>query len=498
MAPEDEEKTTFITDRGLYCYRVMPFGLKNAGATYQRLVNKVFKGQIGRNMEVYVDDMLVKSRASTDHLADLEETFGALRRHKMKLNPTKCAFGVTSGKFLGFMVSRRGIEANPEKIRAIQEMTAPKIIKEVQRLAGKVASLNRFVSRSAERCLPFFQVLRRPKDFCWTAECKQAFEELKNYLGAPPLLAKPEPGEGLLLYLAVSPMALAAVLVREDAKAQQPVYYVSRALRDAETRYSKLEKLIYCLLIAARRLRPYFQEHTITVLTDQPIRAVLHRADASGRIAKWAIELTEFDINYRPRPSIKAQILADFVLECTAPVEAELESSEIIIGGRPSPNEAELWRSSFPEERADLLEGAWVLHVDGSSNSSGAGAGLVLVSPEGIVTEYALRFEFPTTNNGAEYEALIAGLQIARELKVGRLQVYSDSQLVVGQVGGSYEAREESMVMYLGKVKNLIPAFDSFDIRHIPRTGNTRADLLSKLATSAPAELPKEVFLETL
>ncbi|EHA8591483.1 hypothetical protein COCNU_scaffold060974G000030 [Cocos nucifera] len=150
MAPENEEKTAFITDRGLYCYRIMPFGLKNAGATYQRLVNKIFKEQIGRNMEVYMDDILVKSRASTDHLANLKKTFDALRKHKMKLNPTKCAFGVTSKKFLRFMVSRCGIKANPEKIRAIRKMTDPKTIKEVQRLTGKVASLNRFVSRSAE------------------------------------------------------------------------------------------------------------------------------------------------------------------------------------------------------------------------------------------------------------------------------------------------------------------------------------------------------------
>ena len=126
MASEDEEKTAFITNRGLYCYRVMPFSLKNAGATYQRLVNKIFKEQIGRNMEVYVDDMLVKSRSSENHVADLEKIFGALRKYRMKLNPTKCAFGVTSKKFLGFMVSGHGIEANPEKIHAIQNMTAPR------------------------------------------------------------------------------------------------------------------------------------------------------------------------------------------------------------------------------------------------------------------------------------------------------------------------------------------------------------------------------------
>ena len=131
MVLEDMKKIAFITDRGLYCYRIMPYGFKNVGTTYQLLVNKIFKKQIGRNMEVYMDDMLIKSWASIDHLADLEETFGALRKHKMKLNPTKCALGMTSRKFLGFMVSRCGIEANSKKIRAIQKMTILKTIKKV-------------------------------------------------------------------------------------------------------------------------------------------------------------------------------------------------------------------------------------------------------------------------------------------------------------------------------------------------------------------------------
>ena len=131
MAEEDQEKTAFITSRGLFCYKAMPFGLKNAGATYQRLVNKMFHDQIGRNVEVYVDDMLVKSKKDDDHLADLKETFQALRRYNMKLNPAKCVFGVFSGKFLSFMVSQREIEANPDKIKAILEMSPPKTIKEV-------------------------------------------------------------------------------------------------------------------------------------------------------------------------------------------------------------------------------------------------------------------------------------------------------------------------------------------------------------------------------
>ena len=151
----------------------MPFGLKNAGATYQRLVNQMFKKQIGRNVEVYVDDILVKSRKEEDHLDDLREAFNTLRQYHMKLNPSKCAFGVSSGKFLGFIVSQRGIEANPEKVRAILEMSSPRTIKEVQSLIGRVAALNRFVSKATDKCFPFFKTLK--KVFAWTDECEIAF-----------------------------------------------------------------------------------------------------------------------------------------------------------------------------------------------------------------------------------------------------------------------------------------------------------------------------------
>ena len=138
----------------------MPFGLKNVGATYQRLVNQMFNKQIGRNMEVYVDNMLVKSKEKKDHLDDLKETFNTLRPYSMKLNPSKCAFGVSSKKFLSFMVSQKGIKANPEKVRAILEMSSLKTIKEVQSLTGRVATLNRFVSKATDKCLTFFKTLK--------------------------------------------------------------------------------------------------------------------------------------------------------------------------------------------------------------------------------------------------------------------------------------------------------------------------------------------------
>ena len=148
MDEADQEKTSFVTSQGLFCYEVMSFGLKNVGATYQRLVNHMFRPQIGRKVEVYVDDMLVKSLDEGKHLDDLQETFNTLRRYSMKLNPSKCAFRVVSGKFLEFMVSHRGIEANPEKIKAILDMKPPQNIKEVQSLTGRVATLNRFVFQS--------------------------------------------------------------------------------------------------------------------------------------------------------------------------------------------------------------------------------------------------------------------------------------------------------------------------------------------------------------
>ena len=182
----DQEKTSFITRQGLFCYKVMPFELKNASTTYQRLMNKMFAHQIRRNVQVYMDEMLVKS-IREDHLNDLQETSDTLRFYNMKLNPSKCAFGLTVGKFFRFMVSQRGIEVNPDKIQAIMELAQPKTVKEVQSLNGKVATLNRFVSRATNKCQPFFRTLK--KSFEWTTECQQAFEDLKAYFSSPPLLS---------------------------------------------------------------------------------------------------------------------------------------------------------------------------------------------------------------------------------------------------------------------------------------------------------------------
>ncbi|XP_027166062.1 uncharacterized protein LOC113766031 [Coffea eugenioides] len=475
MSEEDQEKTAFYTDQGVYCYTTMPFGLKNAGATYQRLINRLFKDQIGRIVEAYVDDILVKSLTTSAFLSDVREVFGVLRNSRMKLNPKKCVFGVTSGKFLGYLVSHRGIEANPDKVKVIQDMSPPRNLREVQRLNGRLAALNSFLSQSAEKALPFFKVLKKADQFAWTEECQAAFDKLKQYLHHLPTLASPRPEEKLYLYLSAADEAVSAVLIRDEGT-QVPVYYVSRALRGPETRYTQVEKLVLGLVYATRRLKPYFLAHPIFVRTDQPIRQILVRPEASGRFTKWAVELGEYDLSYEPRTAIKAQALADFLAEITF-AEGQ-ESTSVIAEVSTSPS--------------------WTLYVDGSSNGDGSGAGLLLEGPQGEVCSYALRFGFPATNNEAEYEALIAGLQLARRLGAQRIHVRSDSQLVVCQVLGEYEAKDEIIQRYLSKVHQLTAYFESFEIQRIPRSQNRRADALSRLASTSFSDLNKTVLVEEI
>ena len=191
----------------------------------------------------------------------------------MKLNPAKCAFGVLAREFLGFIVNNRGIEVNPDKIKVVLDMPPPSSIKEVQRLTGRIAALSRFLSRASDKCQPFFQVLK--KDFQWDTKCEEAFSALKTYLSSPPppppppppVLVSPSEGELLTLYLAVSDFLTSAVLVRDKDRVQHLVHYCSRALRGVEERYPRMEKLILALVTAARKLRPYFQAHTIEVPT---------------------------------------------------------------------------------------------------------------------------------------------------------------------------------------------------------------------------------------
>ena len=245
----------------------MPFGLKNAGSTYQRMITRMFEPQLGKNIEIYVDDMVVKNKMVTEHLEDLGDIFDILRRHKLRLNASKCSFGIGSGKFLGYMVTHRGIEVNPDQIKAINDLKPPQNAKEVQKLTRMIAALNRFISKLANRCRPFYLLINKWKEFEWSEECTTTFQQLKEYLSRPPIMSNPVADEVLHAYIAVAPHVVRLVLIREDNGLQRPVYYVSKSLHKAEIRYSPLEKAILAVVHASRKLPHYFQAHTVMVLT---------------------------------------------------------------------------------------------------------------------------------------------------------------------------------------------------------------------------------------
>ncbi|XP_016172929.1 uncharacterized protein LOC107615377 [Arachis ipaensis] len=368
----------------------------------------------------------------------------------MRLNPEKCAFGVQGGKFLGFMLTSQGIEANPEKCEAILNMASPKIVKEVQQLAGKVAALSRFLPAASSQSYHFFQTISKNKKFQWTEEFEKAFTELKTILSSLPVLQRPEVGKPLYLYLSVSNYSISSALVLETEKIQQPVYFVSRVMQSTEQKYPRIEQLALALVITARRLRHYFQSHTIIVRTNQPLRQILTKPELAGHLTKWSIELSEFDIQFQPRSTLKAQILADFILELTQ----------------------------------DEHNKSWELHVDGASSRGGSGAGIILKEGDKVMAEQSLQFHFPASNNQAEYEALIAGLKLALNLQAKSLTAHCDSLLVVQQIRGEFQVKDPLLERYWLTAKDLISKFSSFIIQHVHREKNVRADILSKLAAT--------------
>ncbi|GJY23977.1 reverse transcriptase domain-containing protein [Tanacetum coccineum] len=370
------------------------------------------------------------------------------------------------------------MHSKADRADAVLSLPSPRCLKDVQKLNGKLASLNRFLSKSAEKSLPFFKTLKKctkKSDFQWTQEAEAAFKQMKKLIAELPMLTAPKEKEELIIYLAAAKEAISAVLMTEREGKQIPVYFVSRALRGPEINYNPMEKLVLALLSASRRLKRYFQAHTIVVITDQPIKQLLSNSEISGRMLKWKFELEGYDIQYRPRASIKGQILADFIVE-----RPEEESPDVPM--------------TEPEE----IPEPWTLFTDGSSCIDGSGAGLILTNPEGVEFTYAMRFRFEATNNEAEYEALIAGLRIAEQMGVKNLQANVDSRLVANQVNGSYVAKESGMVQYLEKVKGLTSNFKEFSIKQVPRSENKKADALSKIASTSFAHLSKQVLVEEL
>ncbi|GKA79225.1 reverse transcriptase domain-containing protein, partial [Tanacetum coccineum] len=331
---------------------------------------------------------------------------------------------------------------------------------------------------AARTSIPFFKTLKnctKKSDFQWTPEAEEAFKQMKKLIAELPTLTAPREREELIIYLAAAKEAISAVLMTDREGRQIPVYFVSRTLRGPEVNYTPMEKLVLALLSASKRLKRYFQAHTVVVITNQPIKQLLSNSEISGRMLKWKFELEGYDIQYRPRTAIKGQILADFIVE-----RPEEESPDELMA------------------EPEVLPEPWTLFTDGSSCVDGSGAGLILINPEGAEFTYAMRFRFEATNNEAEYEALIAGLRIAEQMGVKNLQANVDSRLVANQVNGFYTAKESGMVQYLNKVKTLAKSFKEFSIKQIPRSENKKADALSKIASTSFAHLNKQVLVEEL
>jgi hypothetical protein len=256
------------------------------------MMKLILGSQLGHKTSAYVDDIVIMSEREKDHIADLTETFDNMRRNGLKLNPEKCIFGIRKGQLLGCMVSKRGIQANPQKIEALRRMQPPSSRKEVQRLTGRIASLNRFISKAAERSLPFFKVLRANSTFQWGPEKQKAFDDLKKYLEDTAVMTKPSPKAELLLYIVATDSAVSAVLVEErkeaDALKQFPIYYVSVALSGSKFFYSEMEKMPYAVVMAKRKLRHYFQSHNVSAPTAFPLRDMFENKESTGRMGKWA------------------------------------------------------------------------------------------------------------------------------------------------------------------------------------------------------------------
>jgi hypothetical protein len=294
-------------------------------------------------------------------------------------------------------------------------------LKGVQRVLGCLAALSRFISRLGEKGLHLYWLLKKHECFSWTVEAQEALDKLKASLTHTPILTPPQDSEPLYLYVAATTQVVSAVIVVECAEeghalpVQRPVYYISDVLSETKACYPQVQKLLYAVVLARRKLRHYFEAHPVTVVSSFPLGEIIRNPDAAGRIAKWSVELMGETLAYTPRKAIKSQILADFVAEWT---DTQL----------PPPH--------------------WTLYFDGSVMKIGAGAGLLFVSPLGEHMRYAVRLHFPASNNMPEYEALLCGLKIPIEVGIKRLDVREDSQLVIDQVMKNASCHDDKMEAY--------------------------------------------------
>jgi ribonuclease HI len=336
---------------------------------------------------------------------------------------------------------------------------------------GCLAALSRFISRLGEKGLPLYRLLRKAERFTWTPEAEEALGNLKALLTNAPILVPPVAGENLLIYVAATTQVVCAAVIverREEGHAlliQRPVYFISEVLSETKVRYPQIQKLLYAVILTRRKLRHYFESHPVTVVSSFPLGEIIQCREASGRITKWAVELMGETLSFAPRKAIKSQVLADFLAEWvdtqlpTAPIQTEL----------------------------------WTMYFDGSLMKTGAGAGLLFISSLEKHVCYVIRLHFLTSNNVAEYKALVNGLRVTVELGVRRLNARGDSQLVIDQVMENSHCRDRKMEAYCDEVLRLEDKFYGLELNHVARRYNETVDELAKIA-SGRTTVPPNVF----
>jgi hypothetical protein len=410
MVPKDMEKTTFITPWGTFCYKVMPFGLKNAGATYQRAMTTIFHDMMHKEIEVYVDDMIAKSKTEEDHVEYLSKLFQRLRKYKLRLNPNKFTFRVRSGKLLGFIVSQKGIEVDPDKVKAIQEMQAPQTKKHVMGFLGRLNYISRFISHMTATCAPIFKLLRKDQGCVWMDDCQKSFDSIKEYL-------------------TVLEESMGCVLGQQDetGRKEYAIYYLSKKFTDCESRYSMLEKTCCALTWAAKRLCQYMMNHTTWFISKiDPIKYIFEKPALTGRITRWQMLLSEYDIEYHTLKAIKGNVLADHLahqpIDDYKSINSEFPDDDVMCLKFDGPEPGSHWGLIFNE----------------AVNAYGNGIEAVVITPHGSHVPFTARLTFKCTNNMSEYEACIIGLEEAIDLRIKNLDVCGDSALVVNQIKGEW------------------------------------------------------------
>src|SRR3954466_12169023 len=315
--------------------------------------------------------------------------------------------------------------------------------------------------------------MKKSDKFIWTPQADSAFHELKKMLVTAPVLASPLTKEPMLLYISATNRVVSTVIVVEriedDKSVQRPVYYLSEVLSASKQNYPHYQKMAYGVYMSAKNLKHYFEEHPIKVICEAPITDILSNKDASDRIAKWAIELSPYAPQFDRRDAIKSQAVADFFVDW-----AEVQ-----------------YEPPLPDQNY------WTMHFDGSKLRNGLGAGIVLTSPKRDQLRYVLQIHFAASNNVAEYEALIHGLKVAKEIGIHRILCYGDLDLVVQQDSGNWDALDDNMALYKFHVQKISGYFEGCEFHHIPRAENDAADTLSKLGSTRQS-IPPGVALEHL